>query len=1232
VSCSKTIKNCHKLISCKTCKKFVHKKCTKLKTRELKNLSLTPNQWECGKCKSNTNETLINSTMNLNVSKDLCVTCCKTVRNCHKNITCKICSKFVHKKCTGLTKQELQNIKPNQWACTDCKANTNGTHCITNMNATYVVSDLSISSKDLCVTCCKIVKSCHKNIVCKICKKYVHKKCTNLKPKNLRNVANIGWECIECKTNTGIRNGIDEDDTSELNTIIDNADFTKYDEMFFNPLRYEELTRESHDEDQDIHHISKCPYLTPKQCYDQSFAKNSKFSIININIRSLSKNFDKLKECLKALEHDFTIIGLSETHLKDKPHDYYQLNGYKMEYTNRIGREKGGVCLYISEKVKYKLRNDLNRANANFESCFIEIEIPNKKNALVGVIYRAHTAIEYFVQDVDSIFQIINKENKVSYVMGDFNIDLLKDDSHSPTHNYLDFIYSMSLIPTIYKPTRITENTATLIDNILTNANNPVESAILVTNISDHLPTILVSDLSCEMPDDKQTSRQKHIYKRKYTNDNVEYFKQELKKVKWNDIFVDSNVNSDYDIFVQKFNELLDKCIPLRKCTPNNKRDPRSPWITKCILKSINTKNKLYKKYLSSPTSTNLNKFKTFRNKLNSVIKKSKSSYFSEKFQKAKGDMRQTWKTINNVMGRGKKQNLPNKFKDKNGETITDPINIANEFNNFFVNVGPDLAANIQNTGKNYHEYLKDPVVKSMFMKPIVEKEIIKIIGTFNPNKSAGHDNIDNKIIKKVANEIAEPLTIILNLSFATGIVPENLKIAKVIPIYKKADADNFSNYRPVSVLPCFSKILERLVFNRCIDFIDNNDILNKQQFGFRAKHSTYMAVIQVVEKIHKAVESGESTLGIFLDLSKAFDTIDHSILLHKLQHYGFRGIVYDWFESYLQNRKQYVTFKSKQSNCMDIICGVPQGSILGPLLFILYVNDIVNTSNIFDFTLFADDTTILYSHKNLNTQVSTINRELSEVSNWFKANKLSVNASKTYFMILGTPQMTNKYNIIGSPEIILDDTILDRVTNTKFLGVIIDENIKWKLHIEATSKTVSRNIGVMNKLKHYIPERILHSLYCSLVMPYINYGILVWGNAYKTYVQKIFKLQKRAMRVISNSHYRSHAAPLFSKFNITNVYDTFHLELGVFMYKYINGQLPSSFNKYFIKRSDIHKLETRYKDDFNKTRNKKCSSDRSVKTNGPILWNSIEENIKKSKSLSHFRIQFKKQLLSEYR
>ena len=283
--------------------------------------------------------------------------------------------------------------------------------------------------------------------------------------------------------------------------------------------------------------------------------------------------------------------------------------------------------------------------------------------------------------------------------------------------------------------------------------------------------------------------------------------------------------------------------------------------------------------------------------------------------------------------------------------------------------------------------------------------------------------------------------------------------------------------------------------------------------------------------------------------MKPAFDAIDHKILLYNLEHYGFRGVVLGWFKNYLSNRTQYVSYNNCKSSLRDIVCGVPQGSILGPLLFILYVNDITFTSNVLDFILFADDTTILYSHKDINSQVNVVNKELKEVSNWYKANKLSVNASKTNYMILGTLHTTS-VKVRKDLNVSLNNTTRERVRFTKFLGVLIDECLTWKQHIDCVSKTISRNIDVMNKLKYSIPGRILHTLYCTLITPYLNYGILIWGSTCRSYLDKLIKLQKWAIRTITNSRYRSHTGPLFAKSNLLNVTDMYTLDVGVFMYK----------------------------------------------------------------------------------
>ena len=516
---------------------------------------------------------------------------------------------------------------------------------------------------------------------------------------------------------------------------------------------------------------------------------------------------------------------------------------------------------------------------------------------------------------------------------------------------------------------------------------------------------------------------------------------------------------------------------------------------------------------------------------------------------------------INQIIGRNKKDNQQTVFK-KGTDLVTSPIEIANEFNKFFVNIGPKLAKEINNSGKDYFEYINNPLCENIFMKPIVETEIIKIISKFNKNKSPGYDDIGNNDLKKISKEIAIPLTRIFNLSISSGEVPDSLKIAKVVPIYKKSDPQVFSNYRPVSVLPSFSKIIERLVFNRCVDFIDKHKILNTNQYGFRTGPSTYMAIVDFVDNICNAVENNQQSIGIFLDLSKAFDTIDHNILLHKLTYYGFRGKALDWFSSYLSNRKQYVIYNNEKSTMEKLTCGVPQGSILGSLLFILYVNDIVNTSSVLEFVLFADDTTILYSHEDLASKIDVVNNELKEVTNWFKANRLSVNAKKTNYMLLETRQRNLKQD--DNIFIELDNTRLERVFITKFLGVIIDENLTWKNHIDGVTKTISQNIGVINKLKYFVPERVLHTLYCTLVLPYVNYNILVWGSTCCSSMDKILKLQKWAVRSITKSHYRSHSAPLFKQLKILNVYDTYKLEVGVFMFRYSLNQLPERVTAFF--------------------------------------------------------------------
>ena len=491
--------------------------------------------------------------------------------------------------------------------------------------------------------------------------------------------------------------------------------------------------------------------------------------------------------------------------------------------------------------------------------------------------------------------------------------------------------------------------------------------------------------------------------------------------------------------------------------------------------------------------------------------------------------------------------------------------------------------------------------------------------------KSTGFDNIDMTIVKHVISHIVKPLSYICNMSLTSGIFPNNMKIAKVIPLYKANGKNEFTNYRPVSLLPQLSKILEKLFGIRLDSFINRYNLLSSNQYGFRTNMSTSLALMELTEEITTALDDKKVTAGVFIDLKKAFDTINHNLLLKKLAHYGVRGVANKWLASYLSNRKQYVSIDECNSDLLNVLCGVPQGSILGPKLFILYVNDMCNISKILKFVLFADDTNIFCSGHDAMQLSRDLSNELDKLSVWFAVNKLILNVSKTNFMVFGNSKQRN--TIL---QVSIKNSKIKRVYVTKFLGILIDDRLNWKEHISLICSKLSKCIAIIYKPKHLSDKDSLVMLYDSLFVPYLSYCSEIWGNTYKTNINCVYVLQKKVLRIVCNVDYQYHSNVLFKELRMLKLFDIIELKTAMIMYKANKKMLPLNIQRLFsvdeVTYYNTRQLKNMKQVYIRTTLKSKCISICGVK-----LWNSLKMDLRNSTSLPRFKKEYKKSLLQNY-
>jgi hypothetical protein len=505
-----------------------------------------------------------------------------------------------------------------------------------------------------------------------------------------------------------------------------------------------------------------------------------------------------------------------------------------------------------------------------------------------------------------------------------------------------------------------------------------------------------------------------------------------------------------------------------------------------------------------------------------------------------------------------------------NNDIHSNPLDICNIFNNYFI----DLASSHSSTaGASYSSYLPATNPYTMFLRPIDEREIFKIIMSLNNSKSCGHDNITTKIIKLCAPWLCIPLSHIINLSFVEGIFPRALKTCIVKPLFKKGDKRNLNNYRPIALIPIISKIFERSVHTRLNEFLTKFNLLRPEQFGFRKGKSTALACFDFIKYVTESLNDKTPIMAVFLDMTKAFDFVNHSKLLHKLERYGVRGRVLDWIKSYLEDRKQCteiskiseengVLFKKTYRSQFRLTnTGVPQGSILGPLLFIIYINDLPNAVSC-KTIMFADDTTLLLKCNNNLTYERDLNNVLMNVINWMNINDLQININKTKCM---------QFLSYNSADIKLhlnyNNENVDKVDAFKFLGIMMDKHLNWKLHVDQVCASLNRFVFALKRLRDTVSPEAALTAYHGYVSSVLLYGLILWGNSVD--VDRVFRIQKKCVRVICNAWFDDSCVPLFKKLHILPLPSLYLREVCVFVKKH---------QYYFSKRGENSQRQTRLK------------------------------------------------------
>lgn len=739
-----------------------------------------------------------------------------------------------------------------------------------------------------------------------------------------------------------------------------------------------------------------------------STERTKKFNSLVLNIRSLPNNYDKLLPYISSLDLTLDIIVLTETWLNDLNDRLWDIPTYSHISINRKNKRGGGIRVYYKNIYSIALIKELSGEFETHESLFLTISSGGEKYIL-GVIYRApNLCVSNFNNYLE--YNLFTNElllTKKCLILGDFNIDYRLIQRHENFISFCNLMNENGFQMRVTQPTHCDSQSglpSSILDHVWTNFTSNITANVMNYKITDHLPIIATFDTT-----NKNEVTQKKFHD--FSSNNFNKFRLECTP-KYENYKLDTNdVHIETEKFINFNNSLIKKYFPIKTKVISIKR-LKMPWITDRILKLITKKHKLF--LLLKRHQIPYNVFKAYSSLLNKLIKRVKREYYIQKFETASTDSKETWKLINNILGRKKRSEISE--LDIEGNIITDEKQLAENFVDFFASIPIDAQSKLKNPIENFDNII--PVNNSsIYLRPARSKEILIVINKLS-NKSSKND-IPMKIIKSQSASFARVLSL---LFIQTATYPDILKRATVIPVHKNGDKKLLKNYRPISTLSNINKIFEKLLYERLSDFFDSTEIISDAQYGFRKSRDTQLASLKLINLILPAFKNtNKFAASVFLDFSKAFDTVDHHLLLKKQNKYGIRGTALELLKSYSSGRTMTVKIRNTNSKIINVTVGVPQGSCLGPLFYLVYANDLQNVVENLSSVVFADDTTIVETSNSVEALALRLNFLLAKIVDWSNFNKLSLNNAKTKWMLF-----TNK--TINIPKLFICGKEIEQV------------------------------------------------------------------------------------------------------------------------------------------------------------------------------------------------------------